>query len=877
MTPRFGLPVELAELADEYDILEELGRGGSAIVYRAHDRTLGRDVAIKVVHPRPTSPDDDPVARLAREARMVAQLEHHGIVSVHAVRRLRAGGLTLVLQLVPGETLKTAIQRGGPMDPGRATDVLRDVAEALAYAHVRRVVHRDVKPENIFLHAASGRALISDFGIARSTDTDSSTLTGTAIGTPFYMSPEQIEGRPVDGRSDLYSLGLVAWEMLTGRRPWDGESLYHVIYKQKHDQLPPIEAFRPDVPRPLQYIVERMLQKQPAARWAGAEGLLVQLDRRILPNDYAKWQAGLPSRIAQHAAALEAARVHEEASRASAPTRTSLAAAATVRFSPALAQTQRLAERFASSGGTPDAIGDDDTHGPQATSTPEPDRRPAPIVATETGPVALQGAIVADDSTSTPLPDAESGTRPAYDSIAPTWSSGEQQRVPAPPARPRRRARVLAAGSAALAVVAATSAVAFSARAHSDGTDRAPLSRVAAPVAVPSAALRGPGVTARVAPPTVRPTDAGENRPDSTTVRSGSGADLRRASDAIGVGARHVCSLTASGTAQCWGRNDNAQFGDGSSVAVAVSPRTVAGVMTYESIGAGAAHTCGVTRYGDVYCWGKNDLGQIGDGTTFARGAPVRVGGAGVYRSVHGGIGHTCALDIAGVVRCWGDNSVGQLGDGTRVSQVLPTVVHLPQGAAAIAVTTGARHSCAVLSDQRVVCWGANRDGQLGTAGDDGSAEPREVPGVRATEISAGDAHTCAALMDGRTQCWGRDESGQLGTMRATSGAPGRLTVIPSHDAIQAVAAGASQSCALTRGGEVWCWGSTSLGPRRAPVQLGRRGFVALAAGATQTCAVSSDHVAQCWRSGPRVAARAVVPRRASRRPRGARRGTRRV
>ena len=263
-------PDDLDELADDYALLGELGRGGSAVVYLARDRTLDREVAIKVVHPRPTSPDDDPVARLAREARTVAQLQHPHIVTVYAVRRLRSGGLALVLQYVPGTTLKTVIQRDGPLAPERCERILRDVAQALAYAHARGVIHRDVKPENIFLDGATGQALLADFGIARSDEHDSMTLTGMAIGTPFYMSPEQVEGAPLDGRSDLYSLGLVAWEMLTGRRPWDGESLYSVIYKQKHEELPPIEALRPGVPRRLQYLVERMLQKRPAARWAGA-------------------------------------------------------------------------------------------------------------------------------------------------------------------------------------------------------------------------------------------------------------------------------------------------------------------------------------------------------------------------------------------------------------------------------------------------------------------------------------------------------------------------------------------------------------------------------------------------------------------------------
>ena len=228
-------PDDLDELADDYALLGELGRGGSAVVYLARDRTLDREVAIKVVHPRPTSPDDDPVARLAREARTVAQLQHPHIVTVYAVRRLRSGGLALVLQYVPGTTLKTVIQRDGPLAPERCERILRDVAQALAYAHARGVIHRDVKPENIFLDGATGQALLADFGIARSDEHDSMTLTGMAIGTPFYMSPEQVEGAPLDGRSDLYSLGLVAWEMLTGRRPWDGESLYLVIWRPTRD------------------------------------------------------------------------------------------------------------------------------------------------------------------------------------------------------------------------------------------------------------------------------------------------------------------------------------------------------------------------------------------------------------------------------------------------------------------------------------------------------------------------------------------------------------------------------------------------------------------------------------------------------------------
>jgi len=283
----------LEELADEYVLLGELGRGGSAIVYLARDRSLLRDVAIKVVRPRFAGSADEAITRLEREARTVARLQHPGIVTVHAVRRLSDGGLALVMQLVPGRTLKQAIQEDGPFPPERAERVLRDIAEALAFAHAHGVVHRDVKPENVFLDTTSGRALLSDFGIAHSEDFDSRlTMDGAAIGTPAYMAPEQIDGAPANARSDLYSLGLVGWEMLTGVRPWDGDALYHVIYKQKHEQLPAIDALRPgQVPPRLQYIVERMLQKKPAARWAGADGLLVALNAWVIPSDWAQWEA----------------------------------------------------------------------------------------------------------------------------------------------------------------------------------------------------------------------------------------------------------------------------------------------------------------------------------------------------------------------------------------------------------------------------------------------------------------------------------------------------------------------------------------------------------------------------------------------------------
>lgn len=804
MTPEATIPAELAELADEYQILHELGRGGSAIVYRARDRALGRDVAIKVVHPRLTSPDDDQVARLAREARTVAQLQHPGVVSVYAVRRLQSGGLTLVMQFVPGRTLKATIQDDGPLSAERAESVLRDVAGALAYAHARQVVHRDVKPENIFLDADTGRALLADFGIARVAEADSLTMTGTAIGTPFYMSPEQVDGKPVDGRSDLYSLGLVAWEMLTGLRPWDGESLYHVIYKQKHDELPPIEALRRDVPRRLQYIVERMLQKQPGARWPGADGLLAQLDQLILPADYGQWQAALPGRITRHRAVAGLQRPPTSRSDPVA------LAAATVQFAPG-------------TGRTPDETRGRDHSGPALGSEP--------IALTIREVDVPQEPVEGAPAPAPPAPNADPAGA-AYESIPPTWAYAD-------PEAPRRFPRIWGRRAAAAAAVAAAlgGATALSAASRS-----AP----GRPAVAAAAALR----PLAIVPRSVESAVAHRWRARHTTTDSSAAASLavvELAPDLLGVGERHQCSVTLGGTAQCWGDNDGGQLGDGSRSASARLPRPVVGVMRYAGLGAGAAHTCGVTEPGDIYCWGSNADGELGDGTTIRRSAPVRIAGTGTYKLVRAGRAHTCALDVEGQVRCWGSNVAGQLGDGTWDSRSIPTLVRLPGQATALTIAVGRAHSCAVLSDHRVVCWGSNTFGQLGVAGDSAADVPRVVPGVRASALAAGGGHTCVVLVSGPVQCWGRDDYGQLGAEPSRGGAVGRVTVIPGGEDVRAVTAGAAHTCALTRGGWAWCWGRTSAGARRTADRVGRGPYVALTAGGTRSCAIPRGRVAECW------------------------------
>ncbi|HEX8276434.1 MAG TPA: serine/threonine-protein kinase, partial [Longimicrobiaceae bacterium] len=265
------------EFGPEFEILRVLGRGGVSVVYLARDRMLGRSVAIKVIDDRYLA-DAEALARFRREARLLAQLQHPCIVPVHAARRMADGRVALVMQHMEGPTLRELIRREGPLPFARAEQILRDVADALGYLHRRGVVHRDVKPENIYVEPDGSRAFLADFGIARPLDGDSGlTLTGVVLGTPTYMSPEQIDGAWLNGQSDLYSLGLVGWETLTGRRPWGGETLYTVIYKQKHEYLPLLEQLRPGIPEHLREAVERALLKDRALRWPSAEVFLQQL------------------------------------------------------------------------------------------------------------------------------------------------------------------------------------------------------------------------------------------------------------------------------------------------------------------------------------------------------------------------------------------------------------------------------------------------------------------------------------------------------------------------------------------------------------------------------------------------------------------------
>ncbi|MFI5229412.1 MAG: protein kinase [Gemmatimonadales bacterium] len=262
-----------------YQIEREVGRGGMAVVYRAIDAQLHRTVAIKVLPPD-VAFNSDVRTRFIREAQTAAQLSHPNIVSIYSVDDTDEGLVYFVMAYVEGESLGLRLSMEGRWPVDRTVRVLRDVADALAYAHARGVVHRDIKPDNILIDRASGRPMVTDFGIARAAAGETRlTVTGVAVGTPAYMSPEQAMGeREIDGRSDLYSLAVVGYHMLAGETPFKAANTPAMLVKHVSEQPRPIRQLRPEVPRYLAVAIDRALAKRPSDRWSGAAEFRDALD-----------------------------------------------------------------------------------------------------------------------------------------------------------------------------------------------------------------------------------------------------------------------------------------------------------------------------------------------------------------------------------------------------------------------------------------------------------------------------------------------------------------------------------------------------------------------------------------------------------------------
>jgi len=877
MSDADNLKQAIDSLEGDFELVRELGRGATAVVYLLKDRALDRDVALKVIRAS-FGGDEEALARLQREARLVAQLTHPNIVKLYGTHRLPDGSFALLMEHVPGRNLKEVLREEGAFTVQQTVEVLKDIASALAYAHRRRIVHRDVKPENIYIDEEVGAARLADFGVARPWDQDARlTLPGASLGTPAYMSPEQIDGLEVDGRSDVYSLGLVGYEMLLGQHPWEGENVFTIIYRQKNEELP-VTALGLDDHPILAGIIEKALAKNPDARWESAVAFMEELSRAEERGELGDAGAsgtglrggagtataarsgqggtaggrpaagaaasppGPQGRNEEHLTPVDWATVEPDAFTAAEPG--SAGAAAGVL---GIGRKRRWG-RIAGALGVATVVASLGLY--RWTSAGEGSESPA-------------AAYTSPDLTGGLPPDSASGAGEMPVSLS-LSAEGEETEAPVDALIPLV---VHVMGGSGIPM--ADTPVRFEMvegdglldpmEARTDSAGRAEvllhLPTYPGPIEVLASLAESPETEARFGL-TVVPGPPGQVVAivgDRQTAEPGA-----RLPEVLGVRVRDAFSNPLQGAevrfqvlqgggqvTPSTSRTDDqgrayARWtlgaAAGTQMAAAVVPGAEDRLLTFQAT---ARVTPPATRP-DTQPSPTEPTGAPPERTPEPSGPPatLRTGSVTVAPKTFAlGGSHACHL-VNGSARCRGANDRGQGGDGTLTGLV--------------ALAAGVYHSCGLDVTGGAWCWGANDAGQLG----DGTTRDRRPSAAVGTEarfsaLAAGLFHTCGLTAGGQAACWGRNAEGQLGD--GTRQDHFQPAPTAGGHSFRTLVAGWNHTCGLTPGGQALCWGANAKGQigdgtrvdRVVPTRA-QGSFQALAAGASHTCGISGGDIL-CW------------------------------
>ncbi|MDY0003016.1 MAG: protein kinase [Polyangia bacterium] len=780
-----------------YSATRLLGRGSMGEVYEGNHPILDRRVAIKVLS-QDLSAYPELVSRFRREARAIARIKHPAIVEAFDFGNTSDGRSYYVMELLKGTNLSAFMLARGALSLDVAYCIALPLMEGLSTAHAAGFIHRDIKPDNIFIVTQEdGRPFpkLIDFGIAKLKNPDEQgdsvvTRIDAVMGTPLYMSPEQAPGatEPVGPWSDIYSTAATIFHMICGKPPFYSENPLELMLMHAWTAAPRAHEVRPEIPAAVSDVLWKALGKKPADRYASMQDFADAL-RAAAPDAAsgtalpASAQGSTPSQAAPPQAAVPTSGPRLTQDDDEDPE------------DPSLGDTVMEGEPLSVVEGV--LLDDEDEEAPRPEAGPEP-AAAAPALA----PSASEDAPrLEEGGGKSHIESSLSGVASEKILDAPPSSATLFQRKRFPWAWVLGGAGALAGAILAFALLGGPRSGAALPKKYS---------QLSAKTQHTCAVLEDRGEVHcwgrnNYGQLGVGDTDA-RNRPSQVKGLEG----VRQ----VTTGGRHSCAIGADGLVHCWGRNGSGQLGDGTSTDRLI-PVKVKGLGKAIAITAGADHSCALLEEGDIRCWGDNQGGQLGlDTAGQSRLDPQSVPDLKATVAIAAGGFHTCALAANGSVWCWGKNDRGQLGLGDLEPRAIPTKVDGLSDV--LSLSASGSHSCVVTKGGAAHCWGDNASGQVGDGASSPQVKPRQVSGLPAVRlISAGggykSGHTCAVAEAGAIYCWGSNSAGQLGAQATPKKRP-RPGQVSSLTGVRAISAGGRHTCALRESGELLCWGDNGDG-----------------------------------------------------------------